>query len=72
MPQFEKDPNEIGVLWNKTSAKGEYMSGVINGQPVVVFKIKSASDRAPDWQVLKAKPKAAPAERTGPEDDLGF
>lgn len=35
------------------------MSGTINGQPVVVFKntYKKAGSNAPDYRVLKAKPR---------------
>ncbi len=54
---FEKDPNEIGVLWNKTSAKGSYFTGMINGENVVVFAIKSDNPKAPNWRVLKAQPR---------------
>ena len=59
---FEKDPNEIGVLWAKSSARGEYMTGSIEidgvKHPVVVFKNSNKrNEKAPDWRVLKAKPK---------------
>lgn len=43
MPQ---DPDEIGALWQKTSARGDYMAGTVNG-----------SEKHPDWRVLKSKPK---------------
>lgn len=62
---FEKDPNELGCLWVKTSARGEYMTGTVNGQPVVVFKNdrKEPGSKAPDWRVMKPKPKSdKPAE----------
>lgn len=54
------DPNEIVALWLKTSSRGEYMTGTINGQPVVVFRNDRKADgsKAPDWRVLKPKPKA--------------
>ena len=53
------DPNEIGALWSKTSARGEYMTGTIHGERVVLFRNdrKEAGSKAPDWRVLKAKPK---------------
>ena len=54
---FEKDPNEIGVLWEKSSAKGPYMSGEINGVKVVVFPINSKNDKAPNWRVLRSTPR---------------
>lgn len=55
-----KDPNELGALWIKTSSRGEYMTGNINGEPVVVFRNdrKEAGSKAPDWRVMKPKPKA--------------
>jgi uncharacterized protein (DUF736 family) len=56
---FEKDENEIGALWAKTSAKGnEFMSGTINGVDVVCFKAKpSPSGKGPAWRVLKSQPR---------------
>lgn len=57
------DPNELGALWIKQSAKGEYMTGSINGIKVVVFRNNNKRDeRHPDWRVLKSQPK--------PIDDL--
>lgn len=59
MPDHEKDPNELGALWVKTSGRGEYMTGTINGQPVVVFRNdrKVAGSNQPDWRVMRPKPK---------------
>lgn len=54
---FEKDPNEIGCLWQKSGAKGAYMTGEIAGQQVVIFPISSTNPKAPNWRVLKAVPK---------------
>lgn len=58
-----KDPNELGALWEKSSSRGPYMTGTINGEPVVVFKNDKKTDKQPDWRVLKSKPRdtAAPA-----------
>ncbi len=75
---FEKDENEIGALWAKTSAKGnEFMSGTINGVDVVCFKAKpSPSGKGPAWRVLKSQPREAGRfdsrredTRTPPPDD---
>jgi hypothetical protein len=54
---FTKDENELGALWEKSSARGIYLTGTINGEPVVVFKNdkKNPGSKAPDWRVLKAK-----------------
>ena len=56
MPQ---NPDELGALWIKTSAKGEYMTGTIGGVAVVVFRNTKKADgsKQPDWRVLKSKPR---------------
>lgn len=55
---FEKDPNEIGVLWQKHGSKGAYMTGEIEGVgSVVVFAIGSKNPKAPNWRVLKSQPR---------------
>jgi uncharacterized protein (DUF736 family) len=54
-----RDENEIGALWKKSSANGDYFTGTINGVNVVVFPNKYKTEtKHPDWRVLKAKPKA--------------
>ncbi len=58
MPEFKKDESEVGALWSKQGAKGEYLTGTIDGKPVVCFQNKSDNPKAPQWRVLKAKPKA--------------
>ena len=65
-----KDPNELGALWEKTSGRGVYMTGVINGENVVLFKNdrKEPGSKQPDWRVLKSKPK----DRTAQADDVQF
>ena len=73
----ERNPDELGSLWLKDGAKGEYMTGEINGVKVVCFPVNHANPKAPTWRVLKSKPKdAAPAQRhAGQEpadDDIGF
>jgi hypothetical protein len=70
--EYKKDDSEVGALWEKSSARGIYMTGMINGQPVVLFKNdrKVAGSKQPDWRVLKSKPKG---ERTvGADDEIGF
>jgi hypothetical protein len=55
---YEKDENEIGSLWAKTSAKGhEFLSGEINGVKVVAFKIRDGGGQRPTWRVLKSTPR---------------
>lgn len=65
---FKKDENEIGVLWARTSAKGDYMTGEIAGQQVVLFPVKSTNPKAPSWRVLKSMPKKDPADQRTPHD----
>lgn len=59
MPEYEKDPNERGALWEKTSARGLYFTGTIDGEPVVVFRNerKTEGSKAPDWRVMRPKRK---------------
>lgn len=56
---FKKNEDEIGALWMKHGSKGEFMTGTILGQPVVVFDAKSKSPKGPTWRVLKARPREA-------------
>lgn len=76
MPEFKKDPNELGCLWEKTSSRGTYFTGTINGQPIVVFKNghKTAGSKAPDWHIYKPQAKAPVPEaaRVPGEDDISF
>ncbi len=56
----ERDPNELGALWIKSSSRGEFMTGTINGVAVVVFKNdRKSSANQPDWRVLKSQPREA-------------
>lgn len=76
----ERDPNEIGALWEKTGRNGTYFTGKVGDQPVVIFKNgnKREGSNAPDWRVLKPQkqePRAAVA--TEPvahitDDDIAF
>jgi uncharacterized protein (DUF736 family) len=59
----EQNQDELGVLWEKDSPRGLYMTGIINGQKVVVFKnTRKTAEKHPDWRVLKAKPRDQAAE----------
>jgi uncharacterized protein (DUF736 family) len=69
------DPNELGALWVKQSAKGEYMTGTINGVKVVVFRnSKKSEEKHPDWRVLKSQPREAKGNDFPPTgaDDIAF
>lgn len=67
---FEKDPNEIGCLWEKSGKHGPYLTGTINGQVVVCFGIRSKNVKAPNWRVLKATPQSGPLSPKTQTDDL--
>lgn len=56
---FEKNPDEIGALWLKSGAKGDYLTGEIGGVKVVCFAVKRTSEKSPAWRVLKSKPRDA-------------
>jgi len=55
----ERNPYERGALWEKSSSRGTFFTVMIDVQPVVVFKNDRKVDgsNAPDWRVLKAKPR---------------
>lgn len=56
---YEKDPAEIGALWQKDGAKGQYFSGEVNGERIVVFRTKKPEgSKGPDWRILRARPRA--------------
>lgn len=60
----EKNPDEIGALWLKSSERGEYMTGTVNGQAVVVFRNDRKTGNQPDWRVLKSKPRTGAGARS--------
>lgn len=83
MSEEQKQDDRLGALWQKRSAKGEYMTGniEINGEKigVVVFSNdKRGNDKAPDWRILRAKPRAeqgTPIAALAPavtDDDIPF
>jgi hypothetical protein len=53
----EKNPDELGALWIKSGNKGDYMTGTVAGQAVVVFRNDRKTGNQPDWRVLKSKPR---------------
>lgn len=68
MSEQKKNEDELGALWEKTSARGTYFTGTIGDQKVVVFKNdRKTKENQPDWRILKAKPR-----ESVPADDIGF
>jgi uncharacterized protein (DUF736 family) len=52
---MERDPNEIGALWKKTSKSGgEYYSGYVGEQKVVAFINRKKAINQPDLRILVA------------------
>jgi hypothetical protein len=49
---------KLGALWTKKSKKGTtYLSGVINEQRVIVFKVREKrNDKSPDYEVFRSEP----------------
>jgi hypothetical protein len=57
---------KIGSLWKKVSKKGvSFLSGVINEQRVVVFKVREKRNaQSPDYAVFESERPAARADQT--------
>jgi hypothetical protein len=66
---FEKNPDDLGALWEKSGPKGPYLTGEINGVKVVCFPNKSDNPKAPAWRVLKSKPKV---EKSDADDSIPY
>lgn len=68
-----KDPNEIGALWEKSSSRGPYMTGMVNGEAVVLFKNdRKSSEKQPDWRILKSRPKGERPSGPAVDDDVSY
>jgi hypothetical protein len=48
-----------GALWKKRSERGDYFTGEINGERIVVFanSFKGDNVKAPDFKIYKSKPR---------------
>jgi hypothetical protein len=66
---FEKDPDDLGALWSKTGARGDYMTGTVSGVKVVCFHNDRWTEggNMPKWRVLKSKPRADRDDGPPPE-----
>jgi hypothetical protein len=63
---YKKDPDEVGAIWVKQGAQGEYLSLSMNGQYFVAFKNKFKKEaKHPDWVIKKSKPKPEPRPDDG-------
>lgn len=79
--QRQHDPSERGALWEKSGRKGTYFTGMIDGQPCVVFRNdrKREGSNAPDWRVLKPQKRedrepdqAVPPGQHAEDEDIEF
>lgn len=75
MSETRRNPDELGALWLKSGAKGEYMTGdvTIDGVkvPIVCFRVERGGELAPTWRILKSKPREAQPEPVT-ADDMAF
>lgn len=60
----EKNPDEIGALWKKTSAKSQYLSGSleVNGQKINIvcfLNTRKQKESQPDYRILISRPRDA-------------
>ena len=63
---FEKKEGELGALWKRSSAKGEFLSGTIEGVgDVVCYPVSSSNPKAPAYRVMKSKPRERRVDDTG-------
>lgn len=48
---------KIGALWLKEGKQGKFMSGIIGGRNVLIFKNtrKKEGDKYPDYEVFKGQ-----------------
>jgi uncharacterized protein (DUF736 family) len=50
--------DKLGALWQRTSAKGDYFTGNINGVKVVIFQNRyKTEEKHPDWTVFRSRPR---------------
>ena len=69
----DRDPNELGALWEKKGKRGTYFTGKIGDQAVVVFRNehKKEGSKAPDWRVLKPQQQDRNQDQRTPQSDSG-
>lgn len=59
--------DELGALWVKNGARGDYMTGTldVNGEKVRIVAFREGNKRnekAPDWRIYKSKPREQAAD----------
>lgn len=59
--ESRRNPDEIGSLWLKNGAKGDFLSGEIRTEDGQVIRVvcfrndRKRSDREPEWRILKSR-----------------
>ena len=62
---------KIGVLWIKDGKQGKFMSGIIGGKSVLIFKNTRKKDaKHPDYEVFKGQNRDELPPK--PDDDIPF
>jgi hypothetical protein len=53
--------DKLGALWVKSGPKGEYFTGQIGEQKIVVFQNGfKTEEKHPDWIIFKSRPRETP------------
>lgn len=60
--------NELGALWRRKGKNGPFLSGEIDGKPVLVFPVTNKKNpKMPDFRVLRGNPR--PQQAPAPAED---
>lgn len=58
---YEKNPDEIGALWEKEGRKGKYLSGYVEigalKTNIMCFRVSSDKPNAPKYRILVSRPR---------------
>lgn len=64
--------NELGALWRRQGKNGPFLSGEIDGQPVIVFPVTNKKNpKMPDFRVLRGNPRPQPKPQPAEDPFLG-
>lgn len=72
MDSMKRD-EEMGALWVKQGARGEFWTGKIGDVPVVVFRNDNKKNpKSPDFRILRARTQDKPAPAPADDFDVPF
>lgn len=65
--------SEIGALWVRQGRDGEFWSGKVGDQEVVVFRnrFKQPGERSPDLRIFKSAPRDGQQQAAKPQPQRG-